>query len=217
MRAATRLIQNRRLITATNPSYSRRSDIPHHIFLQTQSQNEKDDDNSNKYTLNHVNTQESQLIQRRYYHTTPHNEKAMSIVMGLGAVALTAKAGQYTVQAFQEWQKNRPVVEEEPEQESKEEQPKEEPKTETEGKRQNIFEKWFSFSVGSKYYEGGFEDKMTKREAALVLGVRESSSVKRIKESHRKILMLNHPDQGGSNYLASKINEAKELLLKGKE
>merc|ERR1712157_420582 len=80
-----------------------------------------------------------------------------------------------------------------------------------------FFEKWFNLSVGSKFYEGGFEDKMTRREAALILGVRESSSVKRIKESHRKILMLNHPDTGGSNYLASKINEAKELLLKGKE
>ena len=58
---------------------------------------------------------------------------------------------------------------------------------------------------------------MTKREAALILGVRESSSAQRIKEAHRKIMVLNHPDAGGSTYMSGKINEAKELLLKGKD
>lgn len=64
---------------------------------------------------------------------------------------------------------------------------------------------------------GGFEDKMTRKEAALILGVRESSTSKRIKEAHRKLLILNHPDTGGSTYIAGKVNEAKELLLKGKK
>lgn len=58
---------------------------------------------------------------------------------------------------------------------------------------------------------------MTRREAALILGVRESASSKRIKDAHRNILIANHPDTGGSTYLASKVNEAKELLIKGKE
>lgn len=66
------------------------------------------------------------------------------------------------------------------------------------------------------YYDGGFEDKMTKREAALVLGVRESTSLERIKEAHRRVLLLNHPDRGGSAYIAAKVNEAKDLLLKSR-
>lgn len=39
---------------------------------------------------------------------------------------------------------------------------------------------------------------------------RESANPQRIKEAHRRILMLNHPDTGGSTYLASKINEVSE-------
>ncbi len=77
----------------------------------------------------------------------------------------------------------------------------------------SIFSSWFA----KNYYEGGFEDKMTKREAALILGVRESTTGDRIKDAHRRILLLNHPDRGGSAYVAAKINEAKDLLIKGKQ
>ena len=61
----------------------------------------------------------------------------------------------------------------------------------------------------------GFESTMTKKEAALILGVRERSSKQEIKAAHRKIMLLNHPDRGGSPYIASKINAASEIMYGG--
>lgn len=62
------------------------------------------------------------------------------------------------------------------------------------------------------YYRGGFEPKMSKREAAMILGIREFSRPTQIKDAHRRIMIVNHPDRGGSPYLAMKVNEAKTIL-----
>ncbi|KRZ73525.1 Phosphatidate phosphatase LPIN3, partial [Trichinella papuae] len=67
----------------------------------------------------------------------------------------------------------------------------------------------------SKYYQGGFEKKMTRREAFLILGLNANSSKERIRLAHKRVMLLNHPDRGGSPYLAAKINEAKDMLDKG--
>ena len=57
---------------------------------------------------------------------------------------------------------------------------------------------------------------MSSREASLILGIRESMGDKEIIAAHRIMMKNNHPDSGGSTYIATKINEAKDLLLKGK-
>lgn len=66
--------------------------------------------------------------------------------------------------------------------------------------------------ANSKYYKGGFDPKMNKREASLILGVSPVASKNKIKDAHKKIMLLNHPDKGGSPYLAAKINEAKDFM-----
>ncbi len=63
-----------------------------------------------------------------------------------------------------------------------------------------------------RMYPGGFYEKMNRREAQLILGVTESVDSSTLKTKHRTLMLNNHPDNGGSTYLATKINEAKELL-----
>lgn len=67
--------------------------------------------------------------------------------------------------------------------------------------------------MGRSFFVGGFEAEMTRREAAKILAVRENAAPDKIKEAHRRIMVANHPDAGGSPYLATKVNEAKEMLL----
>ncbi|CAL1581709.1 unnamed protein product [Knipowitschia caucasica] len=69
-------------------------------------------------------------------------------------------------------------------------------------------------SMVSAFYKGGFEQKMTKREASLILGISPTSTKAKVREAHRRIMVLNHPDKGGSPYIAAKINEAKDFLDK---
>ncbi|KAL4219726.1 DnaJ subfamily C member 15 [Mactra antiquata] len=64
----------------------------------------------------------------------------------------------------------------------------------------------------SKYYRGGFDKNMNRREACLILGISPSASQAKVKQAHKRIMLLNHPDRGGSPFLAAKINEAKDYL-----
>ncbi|KAK0458309.1 uncharacterized protein EV420DRAFT_1620817 [Desarmillaria tabescens] len=63
--------------------------------------------------------------------------------------------------------------------------------------------------------QGAAEQWMDRKEAIAILGLKDGHLLRnRVKDAHRHIMLTNHPDRGGSPYLASKINEAKDLLDK---
>jgi DnaJ-class molecular chaperone len=47
-----------------------------------------------------------------------------------------------------------------------------------------------------------------------ILGLAESASKDEVVKAHRQLMHGLHPDRGGSDYLAKKINMAKDYLLK---
>lgn len=47
----------------------------------------------------------------------------------------------------------------------------------------------------------------------VIMTCRTNSDPKRIQKAYRTILLKNHPDKGGSPYLAAKVNQAKDILL----
>ena len=54
---------------------------------------------------------------------------------------------------------------------------------------------------------------LTRAEALAVLGLGEEASDDDIVAAHRALIQKLHPDRGGNDYLAAKINEAKDFLI----
>lgn len=57
------------------------------------------------------------------------------------------------------------------------------------------------------------EASMTRELALEILGLEGDPSIEDVSKAHRALMQRMHPDRGGSDYLAKKINQAKDFLL----
>lgn len=61
--------------------------------------------------------------------------------------------------------------------------------------------------------DGRGEPSMTSREAYALLGLPDGASRDEIKARYRQLIRSVHPDHGGTDYLASRVNQARDTLL----
>ncbi|WP_373855728.1 DnaJ domain-containing protein [Acidisphaera rubrifaciens] len=54
---------------------------------------------------------------------------------------------------------------------------------------------------------------MTREEAFAVLGLPPGAAPEAIRAAHRRLMRAAHPDSGGSDWIASRINQARDVLL----
>ena len=58
---------------------------------------------------------------------------------------------------------------------------------------------------------------MNTQEALNILNLKPHATKQDIISAHKRLMQKNHPDKGGSEHIASQINQAKEWLLKNHE
>ena len=67
---------------------------------------------------------------------------------------------------------------------------------------------------GERHHEStAGQGSMDEAEALQILGLEPGATADAIKKAHRRLMTKLHPDSGGSNFLATQINQAKDLLL----
>jgi DnaJ family protein C protein 19 len=54
---------------------------------------------------------------------------------------------------------------------------------------------------------------MTRAEALDILGLKPGAGVEEIKAAHRRLMAAAHPDRGGSDWIAARLNQARDVLL----
>ena len=73
----------------------------------------------------------------------------------------------------------------------------------------DFLKKYFLYSQSKKKNY----NKMSREEALKILGLPDNATKKEILDSYHSLIKKNHPDLGGSDWITSQLNKAKETLL----
>ncbi|MBX2834367.1 MAG: DnaJ domain-containing protein [Micavibrio sp.] len=76
---------------------------------------------------------------------------------------------------------------------------------------------WIEWKGSGESQKENVPQQMTRNEAYKVLGLEEGASEEEIKSAYKKLMQKVHPDAEGSEWLAARLNEARDFLIKAKK
>lgn len=68
-------------------------------------------------------------------------------------------------------------------------------------------------NAGGEHSADSDSGPMTRKQALEILGLKPGADREAIKAAHRRLMKVAHPDKGGSDYIATRVNEARRILL----